>query len=105
MGKKTDFAELRRGLGLVRGLGDEFMQACERVNPPVEALHRLVTPRGRDTMDEIVRLAVADWQAEQSKPVEHFDTSTDEVLAEMDRRGFRPARHEDFFGSPEKNEK
>ena len=66
MGKRTDYATLRQGFGLARGLSDEFIQACERVNPPIEAIHRLVTPNGRVTMDEIVRRAVADWQADLS---------------------------------------
>jgi len=65
MGKRTDYAALRAGFGLARGLSDEFIQACERINPPIEAIHRLVTPNGQKTMDEIVRRAVADWQAEQ----------------------------------------
>jgi hypothetical protein len=68
MGKRTDYAALKQGFGLARGLSDEFIQACERINPPIEAIHRLVTPNGRTTMDEIVRRAVADWQAEQPKP-------------------------------------
>ncbi|MFA6447162.1 MAG: hypothetical protein WCW31_02790 [Patescibacteria group bacterium] len=68
MGKRTDYAALRAGFGLARGLSDEFIQACERINPPIEAIHRLVTPNGQKTMDEIVRRAVADWQAEQPKP-------------------------------------
>ncbi len=62
MGKNVNFAKLRRGLG------DEFMLACKRVDPPVEALHRLVTPQGHGTMDEMVRLAVAAWLAEQPQP-------------------------------------
>lgn len=65
MGKRTDYSALKQGLGLARGLSDEFIQACERINPPIEAIHRLVTPKGRATMDEIVRRAVADWRAEQ----------------------------------------
>jgi len=68
MGKRTDYAVLKAGFGLARGLSDEFIQACERVNPPIEAIHRLVTPNGRTTMDELVRRAVADWQVEQPRP-------------------------------------
>jgi hypothetical protein len=49
----------------MRGLGDDFLQACERMDVPLEALHRLVTPKGRDTWDAIGRLIINDWRAEQ----------------------------------------
>ena len=174
MGKRTDYAALRQGFGLARGLGDEFIQACERNDVPIEAVHRLVTPQGCETMDEVVRRVFADWRAEQPKlaepkggspyrdappngnpsfsapivyvqpefeelqrrfpgyvnpdykgkrfdPIERCkavskenrevafeyvhmdrDASTDEVLAEMDRKGLRPALYEELLGFAEK---
>ena len=70
MGKRTDYAALRQGFGLARGFGDEFIQACERNGVPIEAVHRLVTPPGRTTMDEVVRRVLADWLAEQPRQPE-----------------------------------
>jgi hypothetical protein len=70
MGKKrVDYATLRMGFGLSRGLGEEFIQACERNNVSIEAIHRLVTPKGRSTMDEIACRILTDWQAEQPKSI------------------------------------
>lgn len=73
MGKRTDYTSLRMGFGLSRGLGDEFIQACERNNVPIEAIHRLVTPKGHSTMDEIACRILTDWQAEQPKPVDQSE--------------------------------
>lgn len=61
-----NYGLLKQGLGLVRALGDEFLQACERIEVPLEALHRLVTPKGRDTWDAIGRLITDHWRADQS---------------------------------------
>lgn len=58
---------LKKGFGLVRGLQDEFVQACERVEVPLEAIQRLVTPKGRDTWDAIGRLITDHWHADQPK--------------------------------------
>jgi hypothetical protein len=65
MGKRTDYNALRKGFGLSRGLGEEFVQACERNDVPIEAIHRLVTPDGRATVDGIAQRILADWEAEQ----------------------------------------
>lgn len=168
MGKR-DYATLRKGFGLARGLGEEFVQACERNDVPIEAIHRLVTPQGRETMDEIARQISAAWligqrpegghpyrggptngnaflvpvlyvqpEFEELKrrfpsyvnpdykgrrldPIERCkavseenrevafeyvlldrDASTDEVLAEIDRKGLRPALYEELLGFAEK---
>ncbi len=70
MGSKN-FGLLRQGFILARALGDEFLQACERGEMPMEALHRLVTPKGRDTMDAVVKVIIDHWHAaEQPQPVE-----------------------------------
>ena len=68
MRKSPNLQQLRDGFGLTRGLSDEFVQACERGEMPLEALKRLVTPQGRDTMDAIVQKIIADWRAELPQP-------------------------------------
>ncbi|MEO5927845.1 MAG: hypothetical protein ABIO72_03940 [Patescibacteria group bacterium] len=157
MGKRTDYAALKQGLGLARGLSDEFVQVCEARDVPIEAIHRLVRPEGRATMEAVAERILADWQKEQPKPVNDkptftahivytrpsfeelkrqflcyvnddfrdrrldpiecckaiskesrevtfeyvymgHDASTDEVLAEMDRKGLRPALYEELLG-------
>ena len=68
MAKKPDYRMLEQGFGLVHGLGDEFVQAVKRKQVPVEAIHRLVTPSGRATIDKMVDVVLAEWQAEQPQP-------------------------------------
>jgi hypothetical protein len=58
---------LKRGLGLVRGLQDGFMQTCERMDMPLEALERLVTPKGHDTWTAIGQVVIDHWHADQPK--------------------------------------
>ncbi len=59
---------LKRGLGLIRGLQDAFMQTCERMDVPLEALERLVTPKGHDTWTAIGQVVIDHWHADQPKP-------------------------------------
>lgn len=60
-------ASFKQWSGLAYGLGIEFSRACVRVNPPIEAIQRLLTPDGQETMDDLVRRAVDAWMAEQSQ--------------------------------------
>ncbi|MBP9747641.1 hypothetical protein KBD13_01760 [Patescibacteria group bacterium] len=66
---------LKKGFGLVRGLQDEFVQACLRTEVPLEALQRLVSPKGRETWDAIARLITDHWHAELPK-LAHHDAPT-----------------------------
>lgn len=66
---------LKKGFGLVRGLQDEFVQACLRTEVPLEALQRLVSPKGRETWDAIARLITDHWHAELPKPAHHDASS------------------------------
>ncbi|MEK7384088.1 MAG: hypothetical protein AAB262_12495 [Elusimicrobiota bacterium] len=172
---KKNVSEIERGVGYFMGLATGLMDAVRERHIPFEAVYRLVTPVGRKTVESMVELAYADWQAEQPKPVEqpesghpyrggpqngnapfsapivyvqpkfeelkrrfpayvnpdykgkrfdpierckavskenrevafeyvHMDrdASTDEVLAEMDRKGLRPALYEELLGFAEK---
>ncbi|MFA5129698.1 MAG: hypothetical protein WC477_02115 [Patescibacteria group bacterium] len=67
MGKRTDYKSLKEGFGLSRGLSDDFIQTCDRMNVPIEAIQRLVTPQGLTTMENIAKLILTDWRAEQPK--------------------------------------
>lgn len=74
MTKRADYKSLREGFGLVRGLQEEFVQACERADVPIEAIKRLVTPAGRQTMDTIALKIRDDWQAEVPESVHSEET-------------------------------
>lgn len=87
MGKRTDYAALRMGLGLTRGLSEEFVLACEAKDVPIEAVHRLVTPKGRETMARIAELIRDDWLAEQPKP------AGQDAVEPLPNGGMLPANH------------
>jgi hypothetical protein len=67
MGNRTDYGALKHGFGLARGLADEFLQVCDSKNVPIEAIHRLVTPRGRATLEALAERIRTDWAAESPK--------------------------------------
>jgi hypothetical protein len=70
MGKNADYRAMKLGFGIARGLSEEFVQTCEAKDVPIEAIHRLVTPKGRETMSRIAELIRTDWLAEQRVPAE-----------------------------------
>lgn len=57
--------------GMLYGLGEDFMEACERMDLPLGAVHRLTSPRGRHTWDAIARLALQDWYEERALYSKH----------------------------------
>lgn len=66
-----NYGLLRQYFGLVRALSDEFLQACERKEMLIEALHWLVTPKGRETVEEAAQLIIDRWRAGLPKPAHH----------------------------------
>ncbi len=76
MGKRTNYAALRRRFRFLFDFADKFIQACKRNSVPIEAIYWLVTPQGRATLDEVACRIHADWQAEQSKQPEADSVQT-----------------------------
>jgi len=155
MGIRSDYAKLRQDSDTLSSITEKILQACEARDAPIEAIHRLMTPKRHLTISVLADRILQDWQAEQPKkspvpfsaPVvyvqsefeelkrrfpqhvesycadQRFDpidrckevsrkkreisfeyvnmgraASTDEVLAEIERRGLRPALYEEFLG-------
>lgn len=69
MGKRIGYGMLKQGFGIFCRLSEEIIQICEARNVPIEAIHRLMTPKRHATMEALAERILADWQAEQPKLV------------------------------------
>lgn len=151
MGKRTDYAMLRQGVGLSRGLSEELLQPSEPSKiggmHPCDFAHELARGWMNEDGTFGLRRKKTNGNAPSTAPVvyvqpefeelkrrfpgyvnnniqgKHFDpierckdvskenrevafeyvgmyrdASTDEILAEMDRKGLRPALYEELLG-------
>lgn len=100
MTKRKDYAGLKEGFGLSRGLSEEFLRACEAKDVPIEAIRRLVTPDGRWTMEALAERILADWQAEQPKLAQVFRVKVVYAIPAMGdlKRRFPAYVNPDFDG-------
>lgn len=100
MPKRIDYDRLRQGFDQARTLGEGFILAVERNGVPMEAISRLVTPRGQATMDEIARLIKDDWfydQPQSKKKAASDILWIGEVTVDYGRRLSRKELHGQWF--------
>lgn len=68
---KRNVSEIETGAGFFMGFVNAMMNVVREKAIPFAAIYRLATTGGRRTLDSMIDLAYADWQAEQL-PTDHY---------------------------------